>query len=251
MEATAAIAMLAASGAAAGSFFNVVAHRLPRGQSIVRPRSRCPGCSVQIAGYDNIPVVSWVALRGRCRSCGAAISPRYPLIEALTAALFAAVALRADGAAELWSGLALVSMLVVVSAIDLEHRIVPNRILAPAAVVALMVWALLDPGHVPENLAAGLAAGTALLVPALVYPTGMGMGDVKLAAVMGLFLGRFVAPALFVGFAVGATAGVGLILANGASARKHAIPFAPYLAIGGIVAQLFGQEILDWYLGLV
>jgi leader peptidase (prepilin peptidase)/N-methyltransferase len=243
-----AIVLLGLLGAAIGSFLNVVAFRLPLRQSIVRPRSRCPACDTQIASYDNVPVLSWLALRGRCRSCGARISVRYPMVEALTAALFCAVALRADSLGELWPGLVFVSMLVLVAAIDIEHRIVPNRVLAPAAVTALVLWTLADPGRLPENLVAGVAAGGFLLVAALAYPAGMGMGDVKLVAVMGFFLGKAVAPALLIGFAVGVVVGVGIMLARGMEARKKAIPFAPYLALGGIVGQLFGTELVDWYL---
>jgi leader peptidase (prepilin peptidase)/N-methyltransferase len=241
------IALFALLGAAIGSFLNVVAYRLPLRQSIVRPRSRCTACDTQIASYDNVPVLSWLILRGRCRSCGAKISVRYPLVEALTACLFCAVALRVDSAGELWPGLVLVSVLVLVAAIDIEHRIVPNRVLAPAALTALLLWLLADPDRVLENLIAGAAAGGFLLAAALVYPGGMGMGDVKLVAVMGFFLGRAVAPALLVGFAVGVLVGFGIMAARGLSARKQAIPFAPYLALGGIVGQLFGSDLVDWY----
>src|SRR5437867_896226 len=195
-----AVALVGLTGAAIGSFINVVAYRLPRGQSIVGSRSRCPSCQVQIAGYDNVPVVSWLVLQGRCRRCGASISARYPVIEALTAALFVAVAARAGSAAELVSGLVLVATLVTVAVIDLEHRIVPNRLLAPAALGAILIWGLIHPARLPENLIAGLGGGLALFLPALLYPAGMGMGDVKLSAVMGLFLGRSVLPALFIGF---------------------------------------------------
>jgi leader peptidase (prepilin peptidase)/N-methyltransferase len=242
------IVVVALLGGAIGSFLNVVAYRLPRRESFVRPRSRCPACGTQIASYDNVPVISWFVLRGRCRTCGGAIPVRYPLLEASTAVLFAAVALRADGLGELWPGLVLVSVLVLVAAIDIEHRIVPNRVLAPAALTGLALWAVADPGRVPENLIAAGAAGGFLLAAALAYPKGMGMGDVKLVAVMGLFLGRAIAPALLIGFAVGVVAGVGIMAARGASARKQAIPFAPYLALGGIVGQLFGSDLVSWYL---
>jgi leader peptidase (prepilin peptidase)/N-methyltransferase len=244
------VVLLALAGAAVGSFLNVVAHRLPLGLSIVAPGSACPACAVPIAPYDNIPVLSWVVLRGHCRSCGAGISARYPIIEALTGALFAAVALRAGNPSELWPGLAFVAMLVAVAAIDLEHRIVPNRILAPAALAAVALWAVTDADRVPQNLLAGLIAGTFLLVFAVIYPAGMGMGDVKLAAVMGLYLGRSVAPAMFIGFAAGAVVGVAMMATRGASARKRAIPFAPFLAAGGVVGQLFGDAIVDWYLDI-
>jgi leader peptidase (prepilin peptidase)/N-methyltransferase len=242
------IALLTVAGASVGSFLNVVAYRLPRGLSISRPRSRCPGCGAQVAGYDNVPLLSWIVLRGRCRRCEGAIPLRYPVVEAVSAALFVAVALTADSPAEVWPGLALVTTLVVVAAIDLEHQIVPNRVLVPAAVAAVALWALADAGRLPENLLAGAAAAAFLLVFALAYPAGMGMGDVKLAGVMGLFLGRFVAPGLLIGFAVGAAVGLGIVALHGASARKRAIPFAPFLAIGGVAAQLFGPEIVDWYL---
>jgi leader peptidase (prepilin peptidase) / N-methyltransferase len=246
-QTTVQVVFLALLGAVIGSFVNVVAYRLPRGESVVRPRSRCPGCGVQIAAYDNVPVVSWIVLSGRCRHCHGRISPQYPLVEALTATLFAAVALRTDLSAAVWPGLVLMTLLVTVSAIDIEHRIVPNRLLAPAAVAALAVWALVDPGRLPENLVAAVAAGGFLLVTAMAYPAGMGMGDVKLAAVMGLYLGGAVAPALFVAFAAGALVGIAVIAVKGGAARKQGIPFAPFLALGGIVGQLFGAAMLDWY----
>jgi leader peptidase (prepilin peptidase)/N-methyltransferase len=246
-QATTQVVFLALLGAAIGSFVNVVAYRLPRGESLVRPRSRCPGCGVQIPAYDNVPVVSWIVLSGRCRRCHGRISPQYPLVEALTAALFAAIALRTDLSAELWPGLVLMTLLVTVSAIDVEHRIVPNRLLLPATAAAVVLWSLVDPGRLPENLLAAVAAGGFLFVAAIAYPAGMGMGDVKLAAVLGLYLGSAVAPALFVAFAVGAVVGLAVIAVKGGAARKQAIPFAPFLALGGIVGQLFGDSLVDWY----
>jgi leader peptidase (prepilin peptidase)/N-methyltransferase len=241
--------VLAIAGALIGSFLNVVAYRLPRGQSVVGGRSHCPGCGVRIAVYDNVPVVSWLVLGGHCRSCHGAISPRYPIVEALTASLFVAVGVQTGSSTELWPGLALMVTLVTVSATDLEYRIVPNKVLAPAALAALALWALADAGRIPENLAAAAGAGGLLLAAALAYPKGMGMGDVKLAAVMGLFLGRSVAPALFTGFLAGSMLGVGMMLVGGAAARKKALPFAPFLAFGGIVGQLFGGDLVHWYAG--
>jgi leader peptidase (prepilin peptidase) / N-methyltransferase len=250
MDETAAAALfLALLGAAIGSFVNVVAYRLPRGESIVRPRSRCPGCGVQIAAYDNVPVLSWVVLSGRCRRCHGRISPQYPIVEALTGALFAAVALRTDLSAELWPGLVLMALLVTVSAIDIEHRIVPNRLLLPAAATALVLWALVDPGRLPENLIAAAAAGGFLLAAAVAYPAGMGMGDVKLAAVMGLFLGRAVVPAIFAALVAGTVLGAIIIARYGAKeGRKKGIPFGPWLALGSLVGLFAGDQIVDWYL---
>ena len=248
MEATAAeLVLLGLCGAAFGSFVNVLAHRLPRRESIVTPRSRCPACGGTIRAYDNIPIVSWLVLRGRCRDCGVRIPLRYLLVEAVTAVLFVLLGLKFGREAALWPALALAVTLVAAAATDLEERVIPNRLMAAGALLALVLWTLADPGRLPENLIAGTAAGGFLLVAALAYPAGMGMGDVKLAAVMGLFLGRSVGPALFVGFAAGALAGMAIMAARGAAARKQGVPFAPFLALGGIVGLLFGSGLIDWY----
>lgn len=235
-------------GAVVGSFLNVVAHRIPRGESIVRPGSRCPGCETPIRAYDNVPIISWVILRGRCRSCGEPISPRYPLVEFVTGALFVGMLLARGPHPVLWLGLLFISMLVVITLTDLDHRIIPNRVLLVAAIAGLALSAFIQPGRLPELAIAGGAAGGLLLAAALAYPAGMGMGDVKLAAVMGLFLGRSVAPALLIGFAAGTLIGIALIARHGAEARKHAVPFGPFLALGGITSQYFGPEMVDWYL---
>jgi leader peptidase (prepilin peptidase)/N-methyltransferase len=175
------------------------------------------------------------------------ISLRYPLVEAVTAALFVLLGLKFGREAALWPALALAVTLVAAAATDLEQRIIPNRLMAAGAVLALVLWTLADPGRLPENLIAGVAAGGFLLVAALAYPAGMGMGDVKLAAVMGLFLGRSVGPALFIGFAAGALMGMAMIAVRGPAARKQGVPFAPFLALGGILGLLFGSGLIDWY----
>jgi leader peptidase (prepilin peptidase) / N-methyltransferase len=237
------------SGAVAGSFVSVVAHRIPRGESIVGPRSRCPHCGHRIAAYDNVPIVSWLLLRGRCRGCGERISPAYPLLELALGVAFVATALVfRDQPAELALGLVFVTMLAAVTLTDLERRVIPNLVLAAGAVAGLgLVWAAY-PGSVAEHGVAAAAAGGLLLLVAIAYPRGMGMGDVKLAAVMGLYLGRAVAPALLIGFAAGALVGVGMMLRHGAAARKRAIPFGPFLALGGLVALFVGDEIVEAYL---
>jgi leader peptidase (prepilin peptidase)/N-methyltransferase len=232
-----------------GSFFNVVAHRLPRGQSLVAPGSRCPGCEEPIKPYDNVPVLSWLWLHGRCRTCGVAISPRYPAVEALTAVLAIAVVLVEQGAHDTALGLALVAILVPVALIDLDHRIIPNKILLPAAVAALAIGAVTRPTGVPEQLIAGAAAGSFLLVFALAYPRGMGMGDVKLAAVLGLYLGRSVGVAILVAVVAATVIGVAVMARLGVrKGRKTAVPFGPFLALGGVVALLAGPAITHWYL---
>jgi leader peptidase (prepilin peptidase) / N-methyltransferase len=237
------------SGAVAGSFVSVVAHRIPRGDSIVGPRSRCPHCGDRIAAYDNIPVVSWLLLRGSCRSCGARISPTYPIVELALGAAFVATALvLGDDPAELALGLVFVTMLAAVTLTDLERRVIPNVVLAAGALAgAGLVWAAY-PDSLAEHAIAAAAAGGGLFVVAIAYPRGMGMGDVKLAAVMGLYLGRAVAPALLIAFAVGALVGVGLILRHGTAARKRAIPFGPFLALGGVAALFVGDVLVDDYL---
>lgn len=239
----------AAGGLLVGSFLNVVAWRLPRGESLVSPGSRCPGCAHPVRPYDNVPVVSWLVLRGRCRDCKAPISPRYPLVEATTAVLAAAVVLADDSLRAVLLGLTLVALLVPIALIDLDHRIIPNRLTALGAVAALAIGAATDPAGVPEQLIAGAAAGGFLLAAALARPGGMGMGDVKLAGMLGLFLGREVAVALLVALVAGTLVGLAVIARRGARAgRKTAIPFGPFLAFGGVVAVLAGERIVDWYL---
>jgi leader peptidase (prepilin peptidase)/N-methyltransferase len=242
-------AFLFVLGAVAGSFVSVVAHRVPRGESIVGPRSRCPHCGTQIAAYDNVPVVSWLLLRGRCRHCGERISIRYPAVELGLGVLFAATYLiLEEDPAEVALGLVFVTMLATVTITDLERRVIPNVVLIAAAAIGIGILAPTDPGELPESAIAAAGAGGFLLLAALAYPGGMGMGDVKLGVVMGLYLGRAVVPALLIGFAAGAVVGLALIARHGASARKRAVPFGPFLALGGVVGLWVGDELIDWYL---
>lgn len=248
MAAAAAIAFL--GGLIAGSFVTVVAHRVPRGESIVGPRSRCPACGQQIAAYDNVPVLSWLVLGGRARCCDTRISPRYPLTEICLGALYAAAVLVLwDDPGQVALGLVFVTMLLAVTLTDLERRIIPNKILLVAALAGIAVAAFTDPASLPERAIAAAAAGGLLFVAALAYPRGMGLGDVKLAAVMGLFLGRNVAPAILVALLAGSLVGLGLIARHGSAARKQAIPFGPFLAFGGVVGLLAGDQLISWYLG--
>jgi leader peptidase (prepilin peptidase) / N-methyltransferase len=236
-------------GLAFGSFLTVVAYRVPRGESVVAPRSRCPGCGTGISAYDNVPVFSWLLLRGRSRCCDSRIAARYPLTEIALALLYVfTVAVLWGNPTEIALGLVFVSALVTVTVTDLERRIIPNKVLLVAAVLGLAIVAIGDPGSLPERLAAGAGAGGLLFAAALAYPQGMGLGDVKLAAVMGLFLGRDVAPALLVALLAGSAAGLVIIARHGAVARKRAIPFGPFLALGGLVGLLAGDQLLDWYL---
>jgi leader peptidase (prepilin peptidase)/N-methyltransferase len=237
------------TGLIVGSFVTVIAHRVPRGESIVGPRSRCPGCGVQIAAYDNVPVFSWTFLRGRARCCGTAISARYPLTELALGLLYlATVLVLRDDPVQLALGLVFVTMLVAVTLTDLERRIIPNKILLVASVIGIAIVVVGDPGSLPERAAAAAGAGGLFFVAALAYPRGMGLGDVKLAATMGLFLGRDVAPAILVALLAGSAVGLAIMARQGASARKQAIPFGPFLAFGGIVGLLLGGQLIDLYL---
>ncbi len=243
------IALAALSGLLFGSFFNVVAYRLPLGQSLAVPGSHCPSCGVPVKPYDNVPVLGWLLLRGRCRACRIPISARYPIVEALTAILAVAVVVVKHSPRDIVLGLVLVAVLVPTALIDLDNRIIPNKIMLPAAILAVAIGLALAPSHVPEQLIAGAAAGGFLLLFALAYPRGMGMGDVKLAAVLGLFLGRSVAVAILGGVLAGTVIGLGIMAKVGVEkGRKTAVPFGPFLALGGIVGLLLGPTLVHWYL---
>jgi leader peptidase (prepilin peptidase)/N-methyltransferase len=242
------IAVTAIGGLMIGSFLNVVAHRLPRHESLVTPGSRCPSCATPIKPYDNVPVLGWLLLGGRCRSCGESISPRYPIVEALTALLAVAVVLVEHSPRDVALGLILVAVLTSVALIDLDERIIPNSITLPAAVVAIVVGGAMAPSKLPEQLIAGASAAAFLLVFVLAYPRGMGMGDVKLAGVLGLYLGRAAAPALLVGVIAATIFGALVIARLGVQqGRKTALPFGPFLALGGVVGLLAGPAIVHWY----
>ncbi len=247
---TLAIVFAVLFGLAIGSFLNVVAWRLPRGESLNHPPSACLKCGTRIKPYDNVPVLGWLSLRGRCRACAEPISPRYPIVEATTGILWGAVvAANWDDEADIALGLVLTTLLVVVTLIDLDHRLIPNKLTYPAAPLAIAIGLALDIDDVPEQLIAGAAALAFFVIAKLAYPRGMGLGDVKLAGVMGLYLGRAVAPAVFIALIAGVIVG-GVIMARlgVAAGRKQAVPFGPFLAFGGIVAVLCGDALVDAYL---
>ena len=231
---------------ALGSFVNVVAARVPLRRSVVHPRSACMSCGTELAWYDNVPVLSYLVLRGRCRSCGARISPLYPAVELATAGLVAAcfVAFGLSGKAVVAAFFC--AVLVAISATDLTHRIVPNRIVLPAAALVLVAQTALHPSL--EWALAALGASGFLFVAALAYPAGMGMGDVKLALLLGAMLGRVVAVGLMLGMVAALVPSVFLLARHGSAARKMGIPFAPFLALGAVVALFAGHSLLDAYL---
>jgi leader peptidase (prepilin peptidase)/N-methyltransferase len=239
-------AVVFAPGLALGSFLNVVAARVPLRRSIVRPPSACMSCGEEIRWYDNIPLVSYVVLRGRCRHCGARIPLVYPGVELLTAVLIAGCVLAFGLSAEAAVAAFFCAVLVTVSAIDFEHRIIPNRIVLPATVIVLLANTARDPS--PQWILGGLAASGFLLAAALIYPAGMGMGDVKLALLMGAALGKTVGVALLAGMLASMVPSIVLFARHGTKARKMGIPFGPFLALGSVVALFWGHDILDAYL---
>ena len=236
-------------GLAFGSFLNVVAARVPLRRSIVHPGSACMTCGTSLAWYDNLPLISFALLRGRCRHCEAAIPWRYPLVEAATALLVTGCALKFGLTADAAVAAFFCAVLVAISATDVERRIIPNRIVLPAAVVVLAANTMLHPSV--EWAVAGLGAALFLFVAALAYPGGMGMGDVKLALLLGVMLGRTVPVAMMVGMLSAIVPSVVLFARHGSAARKMRIPFGPFLAFGGIVAVFAGTAILDAYLSLL
>lgn len=250
-----------AFGAIIGSFLNVCIYRIPIGKSIVTPPSSCPSCGNPVKPYDNIPVISWLLLGGKCRSCKAGISPRYPLVEALNGALWCAVFLRFEPD---WTSAAiyavLLSALVVITFIDLDHQIIPDSISIPGIPLGIILGSLFlsDPFMRGQLMGQSLgwissAGGAALgfglyYVIAVASRGGMGGGDIKLMAMLGGFLGwKGVLLTTFVGSLAGSVVGLGLVVFSGAG-RKTKVPFGPFLALGGAVSIFYGQELLNWYL---
>ena len=234
-------------GLALGSFSTVVASRWPAGGSLVSPRSHCTACERTLSPLEMVPVLSWIALRGRCRGCGTGVSWRYPAIE-LASGVLAAGAIVGFGAT--WQGLSAAILgvaLVPVVVIDIQHRLIPDIIVLPAAVLALGAAVAADPRQWWVSLAAALGAAGFLLVLWLIYPGGMGLGDVKLALLLGAVLGASVIPALLIAFAGGAALGIVLLARFGARARKMAVPFGPFLAAGSLAGLWFGPSMIGWY----
>jgi leader peptidase (prepilin peptidase) / N-methyltransferase len=233
-------------GLALGSFLNVVAARVPVGRSIVSPGSACLSCSTPIAWHDNLPLVSYALLRGRCRNCGVKIGLLYPAVELVTGLLIAACVLAFGLTAQAAVASFFCAALVAVSAVDVERRIIPDKIALPATVLVLTAQTLLHPS--PEWILASLGASAFLLAAVLAYPRGMGLGDVKLALLLGAMLGRNVTVALMLAMVAAMIPALVLLARHGSAARKMAIPFGPFLALGSVTALFFGERLLDAYL---
>jgi leader peptidase (prepilin peptidase)/N-methyltransferase len=238
-------AVVFAPALAVGSFLNVVAARVPLRRSIVRPASACMSCGAEIRWQDNVPLLSYALLRGRCRHCSARIPLTYPIVELVTAVLVAGCVLAFGLSFEALVAAFFCAVLVTVSAIDLVHRIIPNRIVLPATMIVLVANTARD--LTPEWTVAALGASGFLFAAALAYPAGMGMGDVKLALLMGAALGKTVSVALMAGMFVAMIPSLVLFARHGTKARKMGIPFGPFLAIGSVAALFWGHEILHAY----
>lgn len=246
-------------GLVIGSFLNVVVWRVPRGESVVHPPSACPACGHRIRAYDNVPVVSWLVLRGRCRDCRSPISVRYPLVESGTAVVFAAVGLRFGAGWDLPAFLYLGAIGVALALIDLDTRRLPNAIVLPSYLVAavLLAGAALAAGEwepLPRAAAGGAALWAFYFLMALVYPAGMGFGDVKLAGVLGIYLGWVGWGALAIGafaaFLLGGLFSIGLLVARRAT-RKSAVPFGPWMILGAAIGIASGEAVWAAYLGAI
>ena len=238
-----------APGLALGSFLNVVAARVPLRRSLVSPGSACMSCGHEIGWRDNIPVLSWLLLRGRCRNCQAWIPARYPAVELISALLVAACAWRFGLHPETLVAALFCLVLVAISAIDLEHQIIPNRIVLPAFAVVLAAQTAIHPS--PQWIVGAVAGSGFLFAAALIAPGGMGMGDVKLALLLGAMTGKYVSVAMFVGMFAAMVPAIVLFARFGVRARKVKLPFGPFLAIGGIVALFAGHDLLNAYWSLV
>jgi leader peptidase (prepilin peptidase) / N-methyltransferase len=236
-------------GLLVGSFLNVVIARVPEGRSVWAPRSACPRCGALIGWYDNIPLVSFLVLRGRCRGCRAGIAWRYPIVEAATGGVFALAYVLLGPTPEFLVAAVLLGALIAITAIDLRHQIIPDVISLPGIVVGFVANSLLPGGGGWLDSLIGIAVGGGLfLVIILVSGGGMGGGDMKLGAMLGAFLGwKLGLLALLLGVLAGGAVAVVLLLL-GRKGRKDAIPFGPYLALGGAVALLWGDRVLTWYL---
>jgi len=252
------LAILFVLGAVIGSFLNVVIYRLPRELSLVTPGSQCPRCEQPVRWFDNIPIVSYLMLRGRCRNCGQGITMRYPTVELLTAVLWTLCGAEFGMSWYLPPAILFVSALVAIYYIDLDHYIIPNVIVLPVGLIGLAANIAISltgdetsPHWQPwyAYLMAGLASAAFFFIVALLYKGAMGMGDVKLAGMMGFFLGKAVLVGLFLGFLIGAVTGV-VLMAAGVKGRKSRIPFGPFLALGAIIALFFGSDLLEMWTGL-
>lgn len=237
-------------GLVVGSFLNVVIHRVPLGESVISPASHCPNCGVRIRIYDNIPALSYLLLQGRCRDCKERIPISYPVVEAVTAILFGAAIYAFGISFKLFAALVFILVLVTLAGTDYEHRLLPNVIVGPATVLGFVLSAFSQPDWWWIYPLAALILAGVLFLLVIIYPGGMGMGDVKMGGMLGAFLGPYAALAVFLGALTGAIAG-GILMATGKMPRRTALPFGVFMSFGGLVTLFVGPELWGYYLDLV
>ena len=238
------------AGLIIGSFLNAAIYRIPLNKSVSKPPSSCTKCGHKIRFYDNIPIVSYLLLKGRCRDCRARISPRYPIVEALTSLLFAFSYYFSGLSFELLLSVIFISALIIVSFTDIDHGIIPNVIVLPFAAVGIIINIILFPQKWWVILAFAFGAFLFMLILSLVYPKGMGMGDVKLSLMAGSFLIEKIVPGLFIGFLIGSIYGIIMIIIKKKKFRQT-IPFGPFISLGCVIALFFGDNIINWYLRFI
>ena len=237
-------------GLVVGSFLNVVIHRVPLQQSIVWPSSRCPNCGAPVKSLDNVPLLSYLLLRGKCRECKARISPRYPLVEGLTGLLFGLAAYEFGLSLALVPALVFIAVLIALAGTDLEHRLLPNAIVFPATLVGLVLSIAVDPARWWVYVVSTVAVAAGLFALVFAYPRGMGMGDVKMGGMLGAFLGPYAALAVFIGALAGALVG-GVLMATGKMGRRTALPFGVFLAFAGVLVLFVGEDVWGAYARLI
>lgn len=243
-------------GSVFGSFLNVCIYRLPLKESIVSPGSHCPGCGHELRWFENVPLISYAALKGKCKNCGEPISWRYPLVEFLNAALWAFAGWRFGIEPVVFPALLFISTMIIIFFIDLEHYIIPNIVVLPIAVIGLVAMTAISLTTKDPDFPvwwvfplSGLIATVVFFIIAVAVPRGMGMGDVKMVGMMGFFLGRTAALGIFIGVLLGSLVGIGLMVA-GKKGRKSRLPLGPFLAVGALVALFYGEAIMGPYLRL-
>lgn len=237
-------------GAFVGSFLNVCIYRIPRGESIILPPSRCTNCNERIAFYDNIPILSYIFLKGRCRSCNSKIPLRYPIVETLNALFLLFLFLSLGWGVQFLIYSAFLSSLIVVTFIDLDHQIVPDRITIPGTILGILLASTLLPLGLKNSLSGAILGGGLFYLTAVLSRGGMGGGDIKLIAMIGSFLGwKEVLLTIFLSALSGSLVGIFLMVFMG-KGRKHKIPFGPFLALGATLSLFWGKDLIVWYLNL-
>jgi len=237
-------------GVTLGSFLNVCIYRIPRGESLILPGSRCPNCREEIAFYDNLPILSYIILKGRCRNCGYKIPLRYPFVELLNGILYISLFSSFGWGFPFIAYSAFISSLIVVTFIDLDYQIVPDRITIPGIILGILLSSTLLPLGLKDSLSGALIGGGLFYLAAILSRGGMGGGDIKLISMIGAFIGwKGALTTIFLGALSGSLVGIFLIVFRG-KGRKHKIPFAPFLGLGAVLSLFWGDEIIEWYLTL-